>query len=73
MAASFPSTTNLVGAGVPEVVAMTITGHTDPSLFKRYNIRRDAVQADALQQQEQYLSGQRGSPPAVPTLTRRPS
>jgi hypothetical protein len=29
--------TNLVGAGVPEVVAMSITGHVDPSIFKRYN------------------------------------
>jgi hypothetical protein len=65
--------TNLVGPGVPEAVAMTITGHSDPSVFKRYNVRRDAVQADALQQQERYLAGQRTSTPAVPTTTRRPS
>ena len=65
--------TNLVGAGVPEAVAMTITGHSDPSMLKRYNVRSDAVQADALQQQERYLAGQRTSTPAVPTITRRPS
>jgi integrase len=40
--------TNLVAAGVPEVVAMTISGHADANAFKRYNVRRDEVQADAL-------------------------
>jgi integrase len=40
--------TNLVAAGVPEVVAMTISGHADANVFKRYNVRRDEVQADAL-------------------------
>jgi integrase len=40
--------TNLVDSGVPEPVAMTITGHIDPSVFKRYNVRRNDVQADAL-------------------------
>jgi integrase len=36
--------TNLIGAEVPEVVALTITGHSDPGVLKRYNIiRRDDV------------------------------
>ena len=37
--------TNLVGAGVPEVVAMTVTGHADRAVFQRYHVRRDDVQA----------------------------
>ena len=65
--------TNLVGAGVPEVVAMSITGHVDANIFKRYKIRRDAVQVDALTKQERYLTGQRDTTEVVPTLARRPS
>jgi integrase len=53
--------TNLVAAGTPEPVAMTITGHADPNVFKRYNVRRDDVQADALARQQAYLEAQRGS------------
>jgi hypothetical protein len=34
---------------------MTVTGHKDPTVFKRYNVRRDDVQADALALQEAYL------------------
>ena len=65
--------TNLVGAGVPEVVAMSITRHVDANIFKRYNIRRDAVQVDALTKQERYLTEQRDTTEVVPTLARRPS
>jgi hypothetical protein len=39
---------------------MTITGHTDRSVFTRYNVRRDDVQAEALALQQRYLAGKRG-------------
>ena len=56
--------TNLVAAGMPDVVAMTVTGHKDPAVFKRYNVRRDDVQADgatALVQRQSRYGGRLGS------------
>ena len=41
---------------------MTITGHADRSVFTRYNVRRDDVQAHALAQQESYLAGEARHP-----------
>jgi hypothetical protein len=61
--------TNFVAASVPETVAMTISDHADANVFRRYNVRRDDVQADALAQQENYLSRKRGTtPPTVAPL-----
>jgi len=45
---------------------MTISGHADANVFKRYNVRRDEVQADALAKQTAYLAQQRDT-------TRRPA
>ena len=64
--------TNLVGAGVPEVVAMTVTGVADCAVFQRYNVRRDDVQADALERQEMYLMQRRGTTPTTVAPLRRP-
>lgn len=60
--------TNLVASGTGEAVAMSITGHIDPSVFKRYNVRRDAVQAEAAARRDEYLARQRGTTPAVPSI-----
>ena len=60
--------TNLVASGTGEVAAMSITGHADPSVFKRYNVRRDAVQAEARHGSNAYLATQRGTTPAVPSI-----
>jgi len=40
--------TNFDASGVSEPVAMSITAHADAIIYKRYNVRRDELQADAL-------------------------
>jgi integrase len=52
--------TNLVASGTAEAAAaMTITGHVDPTVFRRYNdVRRDDAQ-DALARHHAYLARRR--------------
>jgi integrase len=47
---------NLIVAGVPQSVAMKITGHRTDSVFRRYAIGDDQQKRDALTKTQQFVS-----------------
>ena len=51
---------NIISAGVPQAVAMKITGHRTDSMFRRYAIVNEEQKREALAKTQQYLVASAG-------------
>jgi hypothetical protein len=50
---------NLIRSGVPERIAMQISGHKTRSVFDRYNIVSEKDRGDAVKMLEKHLKGKK--------------
>lgn len=57
---------DLVRSGVPESVAMTLTGHRTRSVFQRYNISTREDKLDALRRRHSYVEARAESAKVIP-------
>ncbi len=58
----------MTGAGVPEKVAMTITGHKTRAIFDRYHIVSEADKTQGIEKLARFRQGQAATAPTVVSL-----